>query len=247
MDHPCHRCRAIVEDGVAFCPHCGAPQIRVSAAAVVEQPVTEPFPPGTPEEVQPPAEPGPPETAAQGAINWSHGWRAAGIAGVLLAIFVFFVPVLVAGIALAVHLGPGVLGLLVMLASWFCMGAAGALAVLFYQRRQRHVGGITSGMGARLGLLTGLLGFLFYGIPQAVRMMFFHLGGSVREAMRKAIEQAVAQNPDPKTQEMMHSLLTPGALAGFLTFLVVLFFLVFLVFSTIGGAIGASFWGHRES
>lgn len=29
MDHPCYRCGQSVEDGVPFCAHCGAPQIRV--------------------------------------------------------------------------------------------------------------------------------------------------------------------------------------------------------------------------
>jgi len=29
MDHPCEKCAHPVEDGVAFCPHCRAPQIRV--------------------------------------------------------------------------------------------------------------------------------------------------------------------------------------------------------------------------
>jgi Spy/CpxP family protein refolding chaperone len=29
VEYPCHQCHATVEEGVAFCPHCGAPQIRV--------------------------------------------------------------------------------------------------------------------------------------------------------------------------------------------------------------------------
>jgi hypothetical protein len=30
MDHPCYKCAQLVEDGVPFCAHCGAPQIRVA-------------------------------------------------------------------------------------------------------------------------------------------------------------------------------------------------------------------------
>jgi hypothetical protein len=30
MDHSCYKCRHVIEEGRAFCPHCGAPQIRVS-------------------------------------------------------------------------------------------------------------------------------------------------------------------------------------------------------------------------
>ncbi len=40
MDHPCHKCGQSAEDGVPFCSHCGAPQIRVAMAepAPVELP-----------------------------------------------------------------------------------------------------------------------------------------------------------------------------------------------------------------
>jgi hypothetical protein len=41
--------------------------------------------------------------------------------------------------------------------------------------------------------------------------------------------------------------MSPEALAAFLTVLVVLFVLIFLVLSSLGGALGASFWGNKES
>jgi hypothetical protein len=233
-----------VEDGVPFCPHCGAPQIKVSGPAAVEERAATTFPPDTPGEVQPPAEPVPLQPRRPGAIDWSRGLRAAALAGFLLAICVLFVPVLVAGIGLALRLGQNVIGLLVMLASWVCMTACGALAVLFYRRR-RPDAPISAGIGARVGAVSGLLGFVFYGLPQAIRLAFFHLGGSIRDAMRKAMEQAAAQNPDPRAQEIIRNLLSPGVLAAFVTFLVVAFFLVFLIFSSLGGAIGASIWGSQ--
>jgi len=204
------------------------------------------FPPGTPDEVQPPAPPLGLAPVSPTAVDWPQGVRASALAGLLLALAIFFVPVIVAGIGFLLHLGQGVIGLLVLLASWCCMLVAGALAVRFYRRRRPQTA-IRPGMGARLGAASGLLGFFFYSIPQALRLAFFHLGGSVREAMQKAIEQSAAQSPDPKAQELMRNLMSPGALAAFLTFLVVLFFLVFLVFSSLGGAIGASVWGNKES
>ncbi len=204
------------------------------------------FPPGTPDEVQPPAQPVPLATAPPGKVDWGQGVRASALAGLLLALAIFFVPVIVAGIGFLLHLGQGAIGLLVLLASWCCMLVAGALAVRFYRRRRPQTA-ISPGMGARLGAASGLLGFFFYSIPQALRLAFFHLGGSVREAMQKAIEQSAAQSPDPKAQEMMRNLMSPEALAAFLTLLVVLFFLVFLVLSSLGGAIGASVWGNKQS
>lgn len=116
---------------------------------------------------------------------------------------------------------------------------AGALAVRFYRRQDQQIA-LSAGMGARLGALTGLLGFCFYAVPQALRLVFFRLGGAVREAMRNAIEQSAAQNPDPRAQEMMRNLLSPGALAAFVTVLVVVFFLFFVALSSLGGAVSAS-------
>jgi len=199
-----------------------------------------------PDEVQPPAQPVGLAPLSARAIDWSQGIRASALAGLLLALAIFCAPPIVAGMGLLLHLGQGAIGLLVLLASWCCMLVAGALAVRFYRRRRPETA-IRPGMGARLGAVSGLLGFFLYSVPQLLRLAFFHLGGSVREAMQKAIEQAANQNPDPKAQELMRNLMSPGALAAFLTFLVVLFFLVFLVVSSLGGAIGASVWGNKES
>jgi len=153
---------------------------------------------------------------------------------------------MVAGMGLVLHLGQAAIGFLVLLASWCCMVVAGALSVRFYRSRMPEAG-ISHGMGARLGAVSGLLGFFFYSVPQAFRLAFFPLGGSVRLAMQKAIEQSAAQSPDPKAQEIMRNLMSPGALAAFLTVLVVLFLLIFLVCSGLGGAIGASIWGSKQS
>lgn len=38
MEQPCYKCGQIVEQGIPFCPHCSAPQIRV----VVAEPATPP-------------------------------------------------------------------------------------------------------------------------------------------------------------------------------------------------------------
>ena len=244
MDHPCHRCRASVEDGVAFCPHCGAPQIRVSVAAeptlAPEHSLT------TPDGLQPRAQPASVAPAPPGTIDWSQGIRASARAGLLLALAIFFAPLIAAGGGLVLRLGQAGIGLLVLLLSWCCMVVAGALTVWFYRRR-RPLTTVSPGMGARLGVVSGLLGFLFYSVPQALRLAFFRLGGSVREVMQKAMEQSAGQNPDPKAQELMHNLMSPSALAAFLTVLVVLFLLTFLVCSSLGGAMGAWIWGNEPS
>ena len=204
------------------------------------------FPPAVPEE-SPPAEQQivlPPRLP--GTLDWAQGVRASALAGLLLALAIFFVPAIVAGIGLVLHLGQAAIGLLVLLASWCCILVAGGLAVRFYRRRHPEAG-LTAGMGMRLGVVSGMLGFFFYSIPQALRLVFFHLGSSVREAMQKAIEQSALQNPDPRAQEMMRNLMSPGALAAFITVLVVIFFVIFLVLASVGGAIGVSLGGNRQS
>ena len=238
MEHPCHRCRANVEDGVAFCPHCGAPQIRVSPAVA---PVLSPDTLG---EVQPP--PVGLAHVSLGAIDWSQGIRASALAGLVLASAIFFVSWIAAIIGLILHLGQAAIGLLVLLASWCCMILAGALAVRFYRRR-RPEAAISPGMGARLGVVSGMVGFSSYGVLQSLRLALFHGGGEVREAMQKAIEQSAARSPDPAAQDMARNLLSPVGLAAIFTVVVVIILLIFLVLSSLGGAIGASIWGNKHS
>jgi hypothetical protein len=202
--------------------------------------------PVAPDELQPATQAAGLGHARPGAIDWSQGIRASALAGVLLALAIFFVPAIVAGIGLVLHVGQAAIGLLVLLASCCCMLVGGALVVRLYRRRRPETT-ITPGMGARLGVVTGLLGFSFYSVPQALRLVFFRLGGTIREAMQKAIEQAAARSPDPQAQEMMRNFTSPGMLAVILTGFVVLFLLAFLVCSSLGGAIGASVWGSKQS
>ncbi|MGC2321444.1 MAG: hypothetical protein WA463_02330 [Terriglobales bacterium] len=235
-----------MEDGVAFCPHCGAPQIRVATASFPEPAVATVLPPDAADEVQPPAQPVNMALAPAGKIDWQQGARAAAVAGLLLALAIFVVSFIAVAVGLVLHLGQGPIGLLLLLGSWACMLAAGAAAVRLYRRR-RPEAVISTGMGARLGILSGLLGFLFYSVPQALRLALFHSGAAIRETMQKAVEQAATQSPDPRAQEMMRNFMSPGALAAIFTFLVMLFFLVFLVFSSLGGVIGAAIWGDKRS
>ena len=231
---------------MAFCPHCGAPQIRVSTAGFSQPAVIPDLSSGAQVEIQRPlpvadlgGEPG-------GAIDWRQGARAAVLAGLLLALTIFLVSFLAVALGLILHLRQGPVGLLLLLGSWTCMVLAGAAAVRIYRRRLPQTV-VSPGMGARLGVLSGCFGFLFYGIPQVIRLAVFYSGSAIRETMRKAVEQAAAQSADPRAQEMMRNMMSPGALAGIFTFLVVLFLVVFLVFSSLGGSIGAALWGRNQS
>ena len=77
MEHPCYKCGASVEDGIAFCPRCNAPQIRVAGAAPLA-------PAGATPEVA--IEEYASHAPLPSALEWSDALPSAGIA-LLAAIF----------------------------------------------------------------------------------------------------------------------------------------------------------------
>jgi len=108
MEHPCARCSAVVEDGVAFCPHCRAPQIRV----LTSEPVFEGLPQtaAIPSEGRMPAHP-----LRTSFVSWPHALPAAALGGVT-----------------------AIVALMIPMAAWgpaYVVG--GAIAVLLYRRRVR--------------------------------------------------------------------------------------------------------------
>lgn len=119
--------------------------------------------------------------------------------------------------------------------------AGGAAAAGLYTWRSHR--GLTTGMGARLGAVTGLAGFIPFALIFVGKLAF--KGKELREAMRKGMEQAVANNPDPNAARVAEWFATPGGTATLITLMLIGFLLVFLVFSTSGGAIGAALFGQK--
>ncbi len=220
MEHACHQCGAAVEDGLPFCPNCGAPQIRV--ALPEEQPATPPLPPGTPAEMQPPATslrtPPPPPPG----VDWSHAVPAAAIAGFVLAI-AWVIPFL---------------GFL------FWMVAGGILAVALYRRRAPHAP-LTPALGARVGAVGGVFGFAVFSGLFAMELLVAR-GGRFREMLQQVVQQAAQRNADPRAQQMMQQMMTPAGLAALITVVMVILLIGFLALSSLGGAIGAWLFRQRE-
>lgn len=215
-----------MEDGVPFCQNCGAPQIRVAHPPPSVPPAGPSLPPGTPENIQPPAQPVPLPLASP-AVDWRLGLTAAAVGGLAAAV-ASLVPIVRAGCCL-----------------WMLGG--GALAVSFYRRRSST--DVTSGMGARLGAATGVLGFFIFAGLNAIlifiEIVVFHMGAQIRSEMRQALEQSAARNPDPQVQAMVQWMMSPQGFATIVTIGMLLFFMAFVLFCTAGGALGASLFGKR--
>ena len=106
-------------------------------------------------------------------------------------------------------------------------------------------------MGAKLGLLSGALGF---GL-RAIMIPLILLSAAQRMVMRKEIvdkmQEAIASTADPDVRQAMEQF------RGFIAtdhglILLVLFFLAvaalfFLVFSALGGALGAAIFGRDSA
>lgn len=219
-----------VEEGTTFCPHCNAPQIRV-APSVSDSPA---FPPNTPDHVQPPAQPvplgetagqAPPAPAQQAAapagINWSSALPVAAAVGVVFG--------------LAWALAPWSWSLLVVM--------AGVLAVCVYRLRSPGAP-ISKGMGARIGAVCGVFSFVIFAIGVAVTLLGSRATGALRSQLQHYVQQVAAQNPDPRVQEMMMRLASPQGLALVVTLTMVVLFIGFLILSSIGGALGAAWFGR---
>lgn len=73
VDHSCHQCGSPVESGVAFCPHCRAPQIRVPIGNTGGETTTT---------IDIPALP----NISESFVDWRQALGAAALAGVFSAV-----------------------------------------------------------------------------------------------------------------------------------------------------------------
>lgn len=202
----------MVEEGIAFCPHCNAPLIRVSVPEVLS-PVTGDSRPINPVSYRP--------YPALGKIQWSRAIPVVMPAGLLAAILMM--------------LPAGILGPIV----------AGAISVALYRRRTPEFP-VTAGMGWRLGAATGAVGSIIIVVLLAVQMALYP-GGQFRETMLKAVRQAAERNTDPQAQQVVEYLKSPAGIMTTLIFGLVVVAVFCVILSSIGGAIGAAWFGKKRT
>jgi hypothetical protein len=156
-------------------------------------------------------------------LNWRHAWPAAAAAGFAMA----------------------VASMLPVLSTFFplWMLAGGWIAVVLYRRRSSLLI-MTSSVGGKIGALAGLVGFGFFVLFTTafltVETLFLHQGEQIRSMLRSALDQAAANNHDPRVQAISQWMQTPEGLALVVAFSMFLFLVAFLLLSTAGGVFAAS-------
>jgi hypothetical protein len=222
MEHSCHSCRQAVEDGVPFCQHCGAPQIRVATV----EPVLASESAGV--DGQSPRDLDALQTTEHVPtislpIQWSNALSACALAAAIAAVLM-------------------ALGLMV---PFLAVAGAGFLAVIFYRRRNPGVV-IKAAAGARLGAVSGLLCFGMSAILEALAVAVFHKGAVLRDKMLEAIQQAASRTSDPQAVAMLDYLKSPAGMAVMIVVVLIFAFVAFIVLSSLGGALGGTILGRAE-
>jgi hypothetical protein len=156
-------------------------------------------------------------------IEWSQALPATALAGLIAAVLMM-TPL--AGFGLGMLIG-------------------GSLSVVFYRRRIPVVH-VTPGMGARLGMVTGILGGGIFAALLSIGTMLFHAWDSVRAKLIEVVEQTAARNPDPQAQQALEFFKSPEGIVLLLTTALIGTLIAFVIFSGLGGALGAALLRRKE-
>jgi len=181
-------------------------------------------------------------TGAGQPDHWGEGVRDAGA--------IQWKPALRAALALAIPAGLfcSLLSPLGIFGLTFMVGA-GAWVVALYLRSQRSAW-ITVAAGARIGLVTGVLGAwtaaAVTGLSLYARRFWLHQGSSLDESWRALLNRAnqlwTSAGVDTQTIALLDAkLLTPEGRAGWVLASICFLMAMLLVLGVAGGALGARF------
>jgi hypothetical protein len=219
MEQTCYKCRQVVEEGVPFCPHCAAPQIRVVIVEPGPSPAFAAAAQSQDSTVLPASQTLP---VLALPMQWSEAFRPCALAA------------LVASLLMSMGLNPFV-----------AMFTVGFLAVVFYRQRRREIM-IKATAGAALGALGGLLWFAMSSVLEALIVIFLHKGPALRNELVVRIQQAASQTSDPQVLAVFARLKTQGGLEFLMLTGLVFAFLASLVLGGLGGGLGAIILGRRD-
>jgi hypothetical protein len=219
MEQACYKCRQVVEEGVPFCPHCSAPQIRVVISEPTPLPAAIAATDSRATAVLPASQTVP---VLALPMQWSEAFRPCALAA------------LVASLLMAMGLN-----------AFVAMFSVGFLAVVFYRQRSREVA-VKVTVAAGLGALGGLLWFAMSSILETLVVIFLHQGPELRSQLLAKIQQAASQANDPQVQAIFERFKSQGGLE--LLMLTGLFcaLLASIVLGGLGGALGGAILGRRD-
>lgn len=220
MEHLCHRCGAQVTEGALFCPQCGAPQIRVSIPGSAS--ATLPMPPGTPDEIQPPAQTVPVAPGIREGVDWRAARSSIAAAGVFAGFAAMVVPL-------------GGIGALL----WTFL--ATLLVVRLYSRRPAVR--LDWAHGARLGAATGLASFVTWALLFVVAIVGFRQGPQLRDYVLKSMQEAATRYPAPQSAQVLEFISSPSGFAFFVTLSVGIFLVFSIACGLLGGAMAGALFG----
>jgi hypothetical protein len=210
-----------MERGSAFCPGCGAPQIRVIAPEVepIPQPALTDDAPLLPQ----------PLLTQDSAFHIGPGsWRAIEWRSFLR-------------ISLPLAFLAGTLTAFLLPLGLAMLPASVILALARY--RKERCPRMTPAQGGWLGACTGLLSFLvfliFAGIQAALNR------AEMRQAMINGLQEQLARNPDPNFHQAANWLITPAGMVFLLALSMMVFLALFVGLATVTGTLAAAISGNR--
>lgn len=210
-----------------------------------DDPATAPIPPGTPGDIQPPANPVSPQWHPP-VHKPTDPTRSAFVRSSLIAAVLGTGSFFIAGIFAAA--GAAAVQPFVFL----LMIASGGVAVTLYTRRVHT--GLPAGKGLRLGLLTGFFGALMTMAISLLSLVSHNSRAQFRQMVTEALNNSAAASPDPAAKDvatrMISSIGTNGGLIAFLLLMMAFVAAIYLILAGIGGAVGAALFGrtpHAEN
>lgn len=215
MERDCYRCRQSMEEQTAFCPACGAPQIRVRAPEPPTEYQAIPDIDLTPEQIAAVAPPPPPGFVIGSGIDWKSFIRTAAPLAALTGL-------------ITIAIWP--LGFFILFPALL------VLAIRTYGRRRPIP--VQGSQGARMGALMGFLSFIFF----SVFFLLFVLSNltTYREFIVSKVQEAAARNPDPQAQQIVQWLTTTDGVVAMTIMFLVMALILFLVIGTGSGALAVT-------
>jgi hypothetical protein len=211
VDNSCHKCGGELKEGTAFCPECGAPQIRVGVLNGEHEGAT----PAPQEDIYRDGYGAGPRRPGQ--VDWLHASLPSVAWGGVIATLLM----------VATH-GAFALGVLV----------GGFVTIVFYRRRN-PLTHLKSGLGARLGAAAGAITYGILLLLLAISVTVFHGGGQLRQALDQAIQNAVARASDPQVQQALQSFQTAQGRTILLVVALIFMLVLLVAIASVGGVLGA--------